>query len=360
MVKEMSNLKRALACVYGKDTDHISSANGLVMTTKDILKGAGATYPEAHTNPQMMADLAAMSHELTGIEGVTVPFDISLEAEVLGAELDWRKSDRPPIKTHPVKDPKDFVIPENISEMGRIPVVLKSIEILKQKYEDKLAILPTTIGPFTILGHIAGVDEMFCMMLENPDNIHILMDKITDFIIEYQKLMIDSGSDILFLADPTSSGDLISGEMFREFVTPYLKRISNATEIPKIIHICGNTAPILEPLKETGIECFSADKNVPIWYIKKKIGDKMTIYGNLDVIELLPKGSPDEVYKAAQECIYQGVNFVGTACDVPENTPLENIIAFVNACKETEVPTKQEIKEYIKKCEEENTNKKLI
>ena len=110
MVKEMTALQRALAAVRGQETDHTSSANGLVMTTIDMMNQVGATYPEAHHNPQMMADMAAAPHEMCGIDGTTLPFDISLEAEVLGAGLDWRKIDRPPIKVHTVSDPDDFTI----------------------------------------------------------------------------------------------------------------------------------------------------------------------------------------------------------------------------------------------------------
>lgn len=348
MKNEMTNVTRALASVYGKKVDHISCASGLVIITDEIMKFSAATYPKVHHDPYMMAELAAAPYELCGIEGTTLPFDISLEAEVLGAELDWNKADRPPIKKHTCLEPDELVIPEKIEEKGRIPTVLKAIELLKQKYGEDLAVLPTSICPFTISGHMASVDELFCWILSNPEKVHTLMDKITEFVIEYQKLMEANGADILFIPDPTSSGDLISGEMYNTFVKPYIKKIAKSTKIPKILHICGDTSPMLDSIRETGIECFSFDKKVSVAYAYKKMQNKMTLYGNLDVIDLLPRKSPDDVYKAAQECIYQGVNIVGTACDVPPTTPLENIKAFVNACKETKVPTKEEIRLQLK------------
>lgn len=345
MVKQMTAVERALAAVRGQAVDHTSSANGLVMTTVEMMNAVGAAYPDAHHNPQMMADMAAAPYEMCGVDGTTYPFDISLEAEVLGAELDWRKIDRPPIKTHTVKDPDDFTVPGNIEELGRIPVVMKATEILKTKYGDDLALLPTTVCPFTIAGHMAGVDNLFMWILSDPDKVHTLVDKITDFVIDYQKLLKASGADILFAIDPTSSGDLLSGDMYAEFVLPSIKRMRKETGAPTILHICGNTKPMLEHIAVSGVEGFSFDKAVPVWYAKQKLGG-VSAYGNLDVIELFPNGTPDDVYNATAEIIRQGVNIAGSACDVPETTAIENIRAFVKACQETPVPNTDDVKAY--------------
>ncbi|MDR0767874.1 MAG: MtaA/CmuA family methyltransferase [Methanosarcinales archaeon] len=352
MVKQMSAVERALAAVRNRKTDHTSSANGLVMTTVEMMNAVGATYPEVHYNAQMMADMAAVPYEMCGVDGTTFPLDISLEAEILGAELDWRKADRPPIKGHSVKNPDDFTIPDKIEELGRIPVVLKTLELLKNNYGDDLALLPTTVCPFTLAGHLASVDELFLWIIEDPDKLHTLTSKLTDFVIDYQKLMMDYGADILFAIDPSSSGDLISGPMYAEFALPSIKRMRKGTGAPTILHICGNTKPMLEHIAGSGVEGFSFDKAVPVWYAKQKLGD-VSAYGNLDVIELFPNGTPQDVYNATVEVIRQGVNIAGTACDVPETTPVENIRAFVQACKETPIPSKEEVVAYGKKLAEE-------
>jgi len=358
MVKEMTAVQRALAAVRGQDLDRASSANGLVMTTIDMMNAVGATYPKAHYNPQMMADMAAAPHEMCGIDGTTLPFDISLEAEVLGAGLDWKKADRPPIKVHTVSDPDDFAVPDKIEELGRIPVVLKSLEILKEKYGEDLALMPTTVCPFTIAGHMAGVDDLFMWILSDPDKVHTLVDKLTDFVIDYQKLMVEHGADILFPVDPTSSGDLLSGDMYKEFVLPSIKRMRKGSGAPSVLHICGNTKPMLDHIADSGVECFSFDKVVPVWYAKQHLGDKVSTYGNLDVITLFPNGTPDDVYQETVDVIRQGVNIAGTACDVPEKTPLKNIQAFSKACKETPIPSKSEVNAYIKILAEKHSNKK--
>ncbi len=64
----------------------------------------------------------------------------------------------------------------------------------------------------------------------------------------------------------------------------------------------------------------------------------MTCLGSLDVIDLMPNGTPEQVYARTAECIRQGVDVVGTACDVSNGTSLENLKAYVRACKETPKP----------------------
>lgn len=92
----MTPTRRALAAVLGGRTDYVPPANPLAQTTKDLMEFCGATWPKAHRDPVMMADLAAAPYEVCGIETARPQFDISLKAEVLGCRLDWNKPDRPP------------------------------------------------------------------------------------------------------------------------------------------------------------------------------------------------------------------------------------------------------------------------
>ena len=97
MASEMTPTRRALAAVLGGRTDYVPPANPLAQTTVDMMEFAKASWPKAHRDAKMMADLAAAPWETVGIEAARPQFDISLEAEVLGCKLDWNKPDRPPV-----------------------------------------------------------------------------------------------------------------------------------------------------------------------------------------------------------------------------------------------------------------------
>jgi methyltransferase, MtaA/CmuA family len=347
MVSEMTPTRRALAAVLGGRVDYVPPANPLAQTTAELMNSVGASWPKAHRDPKMMADLAAAPFEVCGIEAARPQFDISLEAEVLGCPLDWNKADRPPVAAHAYADPKNVVWADDFGESSRAAVVLDAISILRERYAGMLPIIPVITAPFTVAGHIAGVENLVRWTRTNPEKAHAFIDIATDFVVEYAKLQVSAGAHILFPADPSASGDLISGETYEEFVLPAHKRLAREVSAPKILHICGNTSKLLPYIKKSGMDCFSFD-SVPVWYCRQVLGNSMSILGSLDVIDLMPNGTPEDVYNRTKECILQGTDVVGTACDVSFGTSIENLKAYVRACRETPVPKPDDIESVIR------------
>jgi len=55
--------------------------------TVEGLKKFGYKFAELHSNAKMMADAAASTYKLFGFECGVVPFDLCIEAEALGCEI---------------------------------------------------------------------------------------------------------------------------------------------------------------------------------------------------------------------------------------------------------------------------------
>ncbi|WP_400241081.1 MtaA/CmuA family methyltransferase [Methanomethylophilus alvi] len=347
MTQEMTPTRRALAAVLGGRTDYVPPANPLAQTTKDLMEFCGATWPKAHRDPVMMADLAAAPYEVCGIEAARPQFDISLEAEVLGCRLDWNKPDRPPVTGPAYKDPKDISWDGGFYKKGRATVVLDAIKILRERYCGDLPIIPVITAPFTVAGHIMGVEKLVMMTVTDPEKAHEAIDAATDFCIEYGRQQVAAGAHILFPADPSASGDLISPETYKEFVLPYHRKFARAVSAPKILHMCGHTEKLLKHIRESGMDCFSFDAP-PAWLVRAELGNRMQCLGSLDVIDLMPNGTPEQVYARTAECIREGVDVVGTACDVSNGTPLENLKAYVRACRETPIPDPNEVEDCVR------------
>jgi len=337
MSSEMTPTRRVLAAVLGGRKDYVPPANPLAQTTKELMKFCGAVWPKAHTDPKMMADLAAAPWEVCGIEAARPQFDISLEAEVLGCKLDWNKPDRPPVIGPAYRDPKDITWDDDFYKKGRAAVVLEAIGILRDRYCGDLPIIPVITAPFTVAGHIMGVEKLVMMTVTDPEKAHEAISAATDFCIEYGRKQVAAGAHILFPADPSASGDLISPETYKEFVLPYHQKFARSVSAPKILHICGHTEKLLPYIRKSHMDCFSFDAP-PAWLVRKELGNEMRCLGSLDVIDLMPNGTPDQVYARAVECIREGVDIVGTACDVSNGTPLANLKAYVRACRETSIP----------------------
>ena len=347
MTVEMTPTRRALAAVSGGKVDYIPPANPLAQTTKELMEFAKASWPKAHTDPKMMADLAAAPWEVCGIEAARPQFDISLEAEVMGCKLDWNKPDRPPVTGPAYDDPGEITWADDLEQAGRVPYVLGAIDILRKRYAGDLPIIPVITAPFTVAGHLIGVEKLVMWTVTDPDKAHAAIGAATDFCIEYGRLQTAYGAHILFPADPSASGDLISPETYAEFVLPYHKKFAKGVSCPKILHICGHTEKLLPEIKKSGMDCFSFD-SPPAWLVRRELGNEMRCLGSLDVIDLMPGGTPQQVYDRTVQCIKEGVDVVGTACDVSYGTSLDNLKAYVRACRETPVPDCDDVEDCIR------------
>ena len=100
-----------------------------------------------------------------GFESFALPFDLNVEAEVLGAEVRYYEGYDgipvyPTIVNKWVVNAQDIVIPENIAEAGRVPVIVRCIKNVKENASHTGAVGMFIPGPFTLAGQIMDMDEL--------------------------------------------------------------------------------------------------------------------------------------------------------------------------------------------------------
>lgn len=335
----MTPKKRALYCITGNKSkaDRISALDPLTTTTVDQMLTVKAPFPDAHRDPILLAKLAATAWEIIGLEGFKVPFDLCLQAEVLGAKIDYGKIDvQPSVRSQAFNEMKDLKIPEKFLEKGRIPVVSKAIEILREHYGDFLPIVRQTIGPMTLAGHIFGLENL-CRWIKRKKSSEIEDTLLTlaDMSIDEMRDAIKLGADIICIADPSASADIMSPSIFTDFLVPAYRKICSKVSAPVILHICGNTYAFLPYLVETRIDAFSCDAQMDIAFVKQFLQDKVAVVGNVSTVNVLLMGSKEKVREAAISCICKGTDVLAPSCGIPPRTPTENfkIIPAVARCQ---------------------------
>jgi MtaA/CmuA family methyltransferase len=334
---DMTPKKRALLCVTGNKwkADHITSFVPLTAATVEQMEQLKVYWPEAHRNPEQMAKLAAGAYEIIGLDGFKIPFDLCLGAEALGCSIDYGVVDRQPSITKPAFESlEDFKIPENIMEQGRFPVVDRALDLLREKYGDLLALSRQIVGPITLAGHLFGV-ENFCKWIKrkDPEIIKDVLMTIAELNVQEAKHGTIAGSDIICIADPTASSDILSPQTFKELVVPAYQLICSKSPTPVVLHICGNASAFLPYLPDTGIDTFSCDANVDVGFAKMALGDRVTVMGNVFTINPLLMGTPEGVREAAMNCIVKGTDVLAPSCGVPPRTPTENFKVLPEVAK---------------------------
>jgi [methyl-Co(III) methanol-specific corrinoid protein]:coenzyme M methyltransferase len=323
---ESSKRGRILRMLDGERTGEIFCSCNLTTVTWDTMDAIGVYWPEAHMDPELMVKLGESQYTLLGFESVRSGFDVGTEAQALGAEVNMGGRSSNVYVTKPAfDDPDSFAVPQNLFKLGRFPVHFKALNILRDKYRDKVPIYALFMGPMTLLGGLFKIESIMRWSRKEPTLFRGLLEKVSDITANYGNLLIENGADALSMGDPIASGNLISPKVFKEFLIPIYRKLSEEIKGRVILHICGDTNQILDLMSETRFCGFSFEGPVvPVKKVKEIIGDRMALFGDIPTVNVLMNGTVDDVKSAVIKAIEGGVDSVAPACAFPLQTPIAN------------------------------------
>jgi uroporphyrinogen decarboxylase len=200
----------------------------------------------------------------------------------------------------------------------------------------------TAWGPFTLGARLVGEEAMMKATFKKPAFVEKVVDFATDLLIHlYEPIVADKTLEVISLADPTASGDLISRKQFEKFAVPYLKKFTDwakARGVHTLVHICGNTTDRLDLFPLTGASCISLDHKTDIAKAKETLHGKMCFGGNVDPVKIMLNGSVLDVENCCKEIIKaagtDGGFVLMPGCDIPPTVPYENIQKFIQVARE--------------------------
>lgn len=303
--------------------------------TVNMMEKCGVYWPEAHTNPEQMAKLGAMGYELYGVPCLKIPFDAGIEAGVLGARVELGNIDTFPQIAHSrtITDASKLILPADLADAGRIPVVLEAIKIQKKNYPD-IPIIAHTMGPFSMMSLIFSFGTLLEWVALDDPNYPAAMEKCTEFSKRYSSMLVEAGADIIQFGEAASSCEVIGADTYKNYVAPYHSQLANRLAAPAVLHICGNITPCLSTLPDVGMDGISYDYKVSNTYAKQVLGGKVKTVGNIDPLGILLNGTPEQVHDAVYAAMDSGVDVLSPGCCLPPRMPHENILALAESYRD--------------------------
>lgn len=328
----IENLKAAL---NGEEVEKVPAISATAAAVEEAFPAAGVTWPDAHKDAEQMAKLGVSLHEQVGLECARIPFDLTAEAEAFGCEVDLGDMENTPTlrSNAPIDDPDDLEVPDDFVNNGRLPVILKSIEILKNEYPD-VPVVVGMAGPFTLTGHLLGVEDLVKMLKTDSFVVEDAVDVALEAQIELVDAFNESGVDVICVADPTSSPELLDPNDFSEFAQPALEDLSAEMEMESILHICGNSRPILEDMLDCGFNGISVEEAVNMeeaQELRADIDADTVMVGNISTSQTLFSKTPADVKVEVTQALERGTNVLAPSCGIAPKSPLANLKAFVEA-----------------------------
>ena len=202
-------------------------------------------------------------------------------------------------------------------------------------------------GVFHLLTYLFGMERALLDMVTNPEPLKAAVHKIMEFFKGYYERLFESAGgqiDFLFYKDDFGAQNnlLISRDMFREFFYPNIRELSDLAAsygAKLILHSCGSVMKLVPDFIEAGAAVLDpiqvTAKDMDIRELKNRFGDKLVFHGGIDVQQLMPFGSIDEIKNAARETIEvlgkNGGYFFSPSHRFQPDTPIENIVALYEA-----------------------------
>lgn len=328
------------AALNHEKTDR-TPVNNFVLVT--AARSAGCTVEKARNDPKISAKVSVdhavktKSDFVKPILDSQVPF-VDMGMDVRLPEDDYGKVMKPLAETGEEVDKLAFFDPYVASECPNFTkVFVDALEETSKILPEDLHICGLSWGPITTAGYIMGVENMIFNTMMDPEPVKKLVSKVAPFVASMQKCMIDAGATVMWMADPTSSEDLISPPMFDEYSACHIEHVVSEVKkmdstIPAFVHICGNTLDIIDSVAATGADCLSFDHAVDPAKAKSAAGKKIAIMGNVDPVNTMMMGTPElitkECYRVIDAAGQDGGFILAPGCETPISTTDENVLAM--------------------------------
>lgn len=266
-------------------------------------------------------------------DGVFMFMDLSVEANALGLPVRFPLNESPSVEYAVVKQQSDlhrFYMIDILTD-GRAQVYIETIRLMARHLN--LIRGGYVVGPYTLAALMMGATEAALATIDNPALLHESLVVATYVIARYANALARAGADTIAILEP--SAVMLSPRQFREFSGQYVRQIIDNMDALPILHICGNSNHLVKEMIATGAQGLSLDSLVDLREIATRVPSDVVLIGNVNPTAIMVHSTPAEVYANTRDLI-EGMapypNFVlSTGCDLPPETPLANIQAFMNA-----------------------------
>jgi uroporphyrinogen decarboxylase len=334
----MNSLERLIAAGHGEPTDFVPVAPGI-----GHYSAVTARQPMTKVafDPELMATVALQALERHGYDSTGPITDYGLGTESMGSRSvvrDWEQTYVTDFAIEEASDVARLKLPDPLKD-GRMPVILECEQILVDKVGGQVGINGGISGPLSFAANLRGPQRILWDLIEDPAMVQDLLKISLEACKSFgEAQIINGGMKTINIYEPIAT--LISTSMVEDFSFVYLEPlITHLRELDAtvLLHICGDTTRLLERMIEIGANILSLDVEVDLAEAKALAAGRASISGNV-ATQSLARLEPDEIYAESMRCIEKaargGYFTLSSSCEVPLETPPENIDAMVRAARD--------------------------
>lgn len=300
----------------------------------------GITVRELISSAEAQAEAMELVAKRTDAAASVSLMDLSVEAECFGSEIRFSDEEVPTVVGSIVtteEEARALEVPA--VGAGRTGLCVEAIRKAAQRITDR-PVFAGVIGPFSLAARLTDVTEAMVLCYDEPDMVHILLEKSTRFITEYCRAFKEAGANGVVIAEPVAG--LLNPALEEEFSAPYIKQIVDAVQDDSflvIYHNCGGAViRQIDSILSTGAAAYHFGNAIDMAEMMPHIPADTVAMGNVDPAGEFRGGTPESIraatHKVMESCREYPNFVISSGCDIPPLSRWENIDAFFAAVAE--------------------------
>ena len=236
-------------------------------------------------------------------------------------------------------------LPE-IKTENDLTYVTDAVALIRRELNGSVPLIGFSGSPWTLATYMieGGGSKDFRVakefMYNNPEAMHLLLDKLADAVIDYLNSQIRAGAQAVQIFD--TWGGILTTTNYLDYSLAYMKKIvanlinENEGRLVPIILFTKNGGLWLESIADSGATAVGLDWTIEIGKARERIGERCALQGNMDPSILY--ASPQAIQAEVGNILASFGNGNGHVFNLghgitPEVNP-DNVSAFVDAVHE--------------------------
>jgi len=226
-----------------------------------------------------------------------------------------------------------------LAGMGQMPLLLGGIRGARERFGDDVCVMGRVSAPFSAAIFLFGMEEGMLMTLTDPELLDKAIAFCESFCTEVARLQVKAGAHALWVGDCNATSHLISPATFRRFALEPARRLLRAIREMGCIawYYPGDDAPdSLMAFAEADPDLLHLTYGTDLPTMRKRLGNRVPLSGNLHPIELLERGSHEAIRAEVRRLIDAEADkpfILGTADSLTRDTSESNMRAAIEAVR---------------------------
>jgi len=326
-----------------------------------MMRQAGRYLPEYRTirekysflevckTPDLAVEVSLQPQRILDVDVVIVFSDILIPAEAMGMPLEL--TDAGPVLPKPVRKKEDVSALRDFDPDRETGFLMAAISQLCRAVGSTTPVVGFAAAPWTLACYMlegqtkTGFALTKRMMYSDPEVFRALLEKIATNTARYLKAQIAAGAAAVQLFD-TWAGELRAADYdaFALPATQFIIEELRSSDVPVILYTKAS-GHLLSSVARSGADVLSVDWRLDLADVRKQVGNRIALQGNLDPCRLL--GPVDGIVKGVREIIEKtsGVGHVlNLGHGILPSTPVENARAFIQAGQTCPLPARVSVR----------------